>query len=65
MAGGRTVPDPLQALAELGIDLAEVTEELERDGIVKFADSYDALLALLEGIDLVVKRQRKRYKKVA
>ena len=48
MAGGGTVPDPLQALAELGIDLAEVTEELERDGIVKFADSYDALLALLD-----------------
>jgi len=27
--------------------------------------SRTALLALLEGIDLVVKRQRKRYKKVA
>jgi transaldolase len=37
----------MQALAELGIDLAQVTEELERDGIARFADSYDALLELL------------------
>jgi transaldolase len=45
--GGQAEKD-LQALAELGIDLAQVTEELERDGIGKFADSYDALLALLD-----------------
>ena len=45
--GGQAEKD-LQALAELGIDLAQVTEELERDGIAKFADSYDALLALLD-----------------
>jgi hypothetical protein len=32
---------------------------------VKRGLSRTALLALLEGIDLVVKRQRKRYKKVA
>ncbi len=44
---GRAGKD-IQALAELGIDLAQVTEELERDGIAKFADSYDALLALLD-----------------
>ena len=35
-------------IPELGIDLAQVTEELERDGIAKFADSYDALLTLLD-----------------
>jgi transaldolase len=45
--GGQAEKD-LQALAELGIDLAQVTEELERDGVAKFADSYDALLALLD-----------------
>jgi len=34
-------------------------------GEVKKGLSRTALLALLEGVDLVVKRQRKRYKKVA
>lgn len=34
-------------------------------GEVKRSLSRTALLALLEGIDMVVKRQRKRYKKVA
>jgi transposase len=34
-------------------------------GEVKQGLSRTALLALLEGVDLVVKRQRKRYKKVA
>ena len=31
-------------LADLGISIDEVTEFLERDGVKKFADSYDALL---------------------
>jgi transaldolase len=34
----------LRALAEEGIDLREVTDELERDGVKKFAASYDELL---------------------
>ena len=38
---------------------------LGEPGEVKRGLSRTALLALLEGIDLVVKRQRKRYKKVA
>jgi len=45
--GGAAAKD-LQALAGLGIDLAQLTDELERDGVDKFAASYDALLALLE-----------------
>ena len=33
-----------EQLAHLGISIDEVTEFLERDGVKKFADSYDALL---------------------
>jgi len=36
----------------------------ERDG-VKRALCHTEFLALLEGVDMVIKRQRKRYKKVA
>jgi transaldolase len=46
--GGGQAEQELRALAELGVDLAQVAEELERDGVAKFADSYDALLALLD-----------------
>ncbi len=35
-------------LAELGIDLASVADELERDGVRKFADAYEALLRAIE-----------------
>jgi transaldolase len=38
----------LKALAELGIDLAAVTRELEEDGVAKFAASYRSLLAGIE-----------------
>jgi len=41
-------PALLQALAELGIDLAAVTRELETDGVSKFAASYASLLAGIE-----------------
>ena len=41
-------PALLQALAELGIDLAAVTRELETDGVAKFAASYASLLAGIE-----------------
>lgn len=33
-----------EALADLGIDLDEITRELEEEGVEKFAASYDALL---------------------
>jgi len=38
----------LETLASLGIDLAQITEELEQEGVRKFTDSYDKLLAALE-----------------
>jgi len=34
-------------------------------GLLKRALSHTEFLALLEGVDMVIKRQRKRYKKVA
>ena len=37
----------LVALEGLGIDLEEITDELERDGIRSFADAFDQLLASL------------------
>ncbi len=38
----------LQALKALGISMHEVTDELEAEGVKKFADSYDELLASIE-----------------
>jgi transaldolase len=35
-------------LAALGIDLGLVTRELQDEGVRKFADSFDELLATLE-----------------
>jgi transaldolase len=46
--GMAEAPGQLAALAELGIDLAAVTRELEAEGVAKFAGSYRSLLA---GID--------------
>jgi len=37
----------LAALAELGIDLGAVTEELQAEGLAKFAQPFDTLLATL------------------
>jgi transaldolase len=37
----------LRALAELGIDLADVTERLQRDGVDKFAASFRGMLAVV------------------
>ncbi len=37
----------LSRLAEAGIDLDSVTDRLEREGVKKFSDSYDQLLATL------------------
>lgn len=41
-------PDQLAALAGLGIDLAAVTAELEREGVEKFAASFRSLLQVIE-----------------
>jgi transaldolase / glucose-6-phosphate isomerase len=37
------------ALGRLGIDLDAITEELQREGVSAFADSFDQLLAAIEG----------------
>ncbi|HEU4700071.1 MAG TPA: transaldolase [Gemmatimonadales bacterium] len=41
-------PGRLAALARAGIDLAAVTDELEAEGVKKFAASYDSLLKGIE-----------------
>jgi transaldolase/glucose-6-phosphate isomerase len=51
--GGEEAEERLAALARLGIDLDEVTADLQREGVLLFADAYDRLLAALE-----VKRRR-------
>lgn len=38
----------LGRLAEVGLDLAAVTQQLEDEGVRKFADSFDRLIATLE-----------------
>lgn len=40
--------EELERLEGVGIDLDRVTDELEEEGVRKFADSYDALLAGIE-----------------
>jgi transaldolase len=47
--GVAAAPGQLKTLAELGIDLAAITRELEVEGVAKFAASYTSLLA---GIDV-------------
>ncbi len=46
--GWEDVDAHFAALAELGIDMDEVTEQLQVDGVKAFADSYDQLLATLD-----------------
>ena len=41
-------PEVFRRLAELGIDEATVSRELEEEGVRKFSDSYDSLLKALE-----------------
>lgn len=48
-----TAMQELENLGRVGIDLRRVTDELEQEGVRKFADSYDALLA---GIDSKLER---------
>ena len=38
----------MAALAELGIDLADVADTLEREGIASFVQSWDDLIASVE-----------------
>jgi transaldolase len=40
--------DVLDGLAELGIEESQVSEELEREGVRKFSDSFDSLLKTVE-----------------
>lgn len=40
--------EDLLALAEAGIDLNKITDELERDGVMKFMDSWESLLTEVE-----------------
>ncbi|MDT8385882.1 MAG: transaldolase [Thiogranum sp.] len=47
-AGVETARRQLETLGKLGIDLAEVCQELEQEGVKKFIDSHDQLLAVLE-----------------
>jgi transaldolase len=47
----------LDALANQGVDLAEVTQLLEDDGVAKFSKSFDELIgALQRKIDAVISR---------
>jgi transaldolase len=46
--GIAVAPAQLKSLADLGIDIARVTDELEEDGVAKFAASYRSLLAGIE-----------------
>lgn len=39
--------EAITSLAEVGVDFGEVTRELEAEGVRKFADSYDELLAAI------------------
>jgi transaldolase len=52
---GNTLEDGLEDaervmanLVELGINLDEVSEELQADGVAAFANSFDGLMATLE-----------------
>ncbi len=46
--GLSAAPNQVAALRTLGIDLRDVTDELEKEGVAKFAASYDSLLAGIE-----------------
>lgn len=45
---GASAKQTLDALAAVGVDMAEVTAKLLRDGVASFAASYDAVLASVE-----------------
>ncbi|AOY87444.1 transaldolase [Marinobacter salinus] len=53
-SGIRTAKRQLDSLDALGIDLDRIMQELEQEGVRKFADSYDQLLAALKNKRLLV-----------
>jgi transaldolase len=48
-AGMAAADGQLEALADQGIDLADVTRELEIEGVKKFVQSYESLLGAIDG----------------
>ena len=48
IAAGDTATDLLDRLRGAGVDLDQITEELEREGVESFCDSYAELLACIE-----------------
>jgi transaldolase len=46
--GVAAAPAQLEALARAGIDLAQVTHELEVEGVEKFAASHRSLMAAID-----------------
>ena len=52
-----TAPACLTALQRLEIDLRRITDELEEEGVRKFAASYDSLLAGIETRMLELSRE--------
>ncbi|MGI9188857.1 MAG: transaldolase [Longimicrobiaceae bacterium] len=46
--GVEQAEEQLRTLAEVGVDLDEVTEQLQREGVDKFAKSYDELLECVD-----------------
>ncbi len=46
--GKEEAESSLRKLADLGVSLNEITEELQRDGVDAFTDSYDKLISTLE-----------------
>jgi transaldolase len=48
MEGVGAAQRDLEALRDLGIDLAEITERLQRVGVEKFVEPFDDLLVTLE-----------------
>ena len=43
-----TAQSTLDTLAELGIDLAQITKQLEADGVLSFSEAFDRLLAAID-----------------
>jgi transaldolase len=48
VGAGDTAADLLDQLRGAGVELDEVTDELEREGVESFCDSYAELLACIE-----------------
>ena len=47
----------IEDLREAGVDYEEVTEALEKEGVEKFADSFDELLEVIQSKSRQVVRQ--------